>query len=95
MNAPDGSTLDYTDRYAQALEKIGQPYKEFDRIFANVGNPTVSQASVVYRTIDWEKRERTTLDLARELGPKTNSLPGVNAFIITPPSLARASAKGR
>jgi len=89
VNAPDGSTLDYTDRYAQALEKIGQPYKEFDRIFANVGNPTVSQASVVYRTIDWEKRQRTTLDLARELGPKTNSLPGVNAFIITPPSLGQ------
>jgi len=89
VNAPDGSTLDYTDRYAQALEKIGQPYKEFDRIFANVGNPTVSQASVVYRTIDWEKRQRTTLDLARELGPKTNALPGVNAFIITPPSLGQ------
>jgi multidrug efflux pump len=27
---------------------MGQPYKEFDRIFANVGNPTVAQASVVY-----------------------------------------------
>jgi multidrug efflux pump len=89
VNAPDGSTLDYTDRYAQALEKIGAPYKEFDRIFANVGNPTVSQASVVYRTIDWEKRDRTTLEMARELTPKTNSLPGVNAFIITPPSLGQ------
>jgi len=89
VNAPDGSTLDYTDRYAQALEKLGQPYKEFDRIFANVGNPTVSQASVVYRTIDWENRDRTTLELARELGPKANSLPGVNAFIITPPSLGQ------
>lgn len=89
VNAPDGSTLEYTDRYAQALEKLGQPYKEFDRIFANVGNPTVSQASVVYRTVDWEDRKRTTLELARELGPKTNSLPGVNAFIITPPSLGQ------
>jgi multidrug efflux pump len=89
VTAPDGSTLDYTDRYAQALEKLGQPYSEFDRIFANVGNPTVSQASVVYRTVDWEDRKRTTLDLARELGPRTNSLPGVNAFIITPPSLGQ------
>ena len=34
-------------------------------------------------------RERTTLELARELAPKTNSLPGVNAFIITPPSLGQ------
>jgi multidrug efflux pump len=95
VNAPDGSTLDYTDRYAQALEKLGAPYKEFDRIFANVGNPTVSQASVVYRTVDWEERQRTTLDMARELGPKTNSLPGVDAFIITPPSLGQGFANGR
>lgn len=89
VNAPDGSTLDYTDRYAQALEKLGGEYKEFDRVFANVGNPTVSQASVVYRTVDWEERKRTTLDMARELGPKTNTLPGVDAFIITPPSLGQ------
>ena len=89
VNAPDGSTLEYTDRYAQALERIGQSYKEFDRIFGNVGNPTVSQASVVYRAVDWEDRKRSTLELARELGPKANSLPGVNAFIITPPSLGQ------
>ncbi len=89
VNAPDGATLDYTNRYAQALERMGQPYKEFDRIFANVGNPTVSQASVVYRTVDWEDRKRTTLELARELAPKFNALPGVNAFAITPPSLGQ------
>ncbi|HSV54522.1 MAG TPA: efflux RND transporter permease subunit [Burkholderiaceae bacterium] len=89
VNAPDGSTLEYTNRYAQALERMGQPYKEFDRIFANVGNPTVSQASVVYRTVDWENRKRTTLELARELQPKFNGLPGVNAFTITPPSLGQ------
>lgn len=89
VNAPDGATLEYTNRYAQALERLGQGYKEFDRVFANVGNPTVSQASVVYRATDWEERKRTTLELARELGPKTNGLPGVNAFIVTPPSLGQ------
>jgi len=89
VNAPDGSTLDYTDRYAQALERMGQSYKEFDRIFGNIGNPTVSQASVVYRAVDWEDRKRTTLEIARELTPKSNSLPGVNAFIVTPPSLGQ------
>lgn len=89
VTAPDGATLDYTNRYALALEKIGQPYKEFDRIFANVGNPTVSQASVVYRTVDWEDRKRSTLELAREMQPKFSSLPGVTAFPITPPSLGQ------
>ena len=89
VSAPDGATLDYTNRYAQALEKIGQPFKEFDRIFANVGNPTVAQASVVYRTVDWDERKKTTLEMARELQPKFNSLPGVSVFAITPPSLGQ------
>ena len=89
VNAPDGSTLDFTNRYAQALEKMGQQFKEFDRIFANVGNPTVAQASVVYRTVDWDQRSRTTMDMARQLQPQFNALPGVTAFPITPPSLGQ------
>ncbi|MGV0959648.1 MAG: efflux RND transporter permease subunit [Limnohabitans sp.] len=89
VTAPDGSTLDYTDRYAKALERMGEAYPEFDRIFANIGNPTVAQGSVIYRAVDWEKRKRTTLEIARELGPKFNGLPGVNAFAITPPSLGQ------
>jgi multidrug efflux pump len=89
VNAPDGSTLEYTNRYARSLEKFGQAYPEFDRIFANMGNPTVGQGSVVYRAVDWDERKRTTLEIARELGGKFNSLPGVNAFPITPPSLGQ------
>jgi multidrug efflux pump len=89
VTAPDGATLDYTNRYAQALEKMGQPFPEFDRIFGNVGNPTVAQASVVYRTVDWDERKRSTMDMARELQPKFNALPGVNVFTITPPSLGQ------
>ena len=89
VNAPDGATLDYTDRYAQALEDMGKPFTEFDRIFANVGNPTVAQASVFFRTVDWEERQRSTLEMARELQPKFNALAGVNAFPITPPSLGQ------
>jgi len=89
ITAPDGATLDYTDRYARELEKIGKDYPEFDRIFANIGNPTVSQGSVVYRAVDWEQRQRSTLQLAREMQGRIASLPGVNAFPITPPSLGQ------
>ncbi|AOG23312.1 efflux RND transporter permease subunit [Acidovorax sp. RAC01] len=89
VTAPDGATLDYTNRYALELEKIGKAYPEFDRVFANIGNPTVAQGSVIYRTVDWEDRTRTTLDLARELQPKVAGLPGVSAFLITPPSLGQ------
>jgi len=89
INAPDGSTLEYTDRYARSLERMGQAYPEFDRIFANMGNPTVGQGTVVYRAVDWDERQRTTLEIARELGAKFNGLPGINAFPITPPSLGQ------
>lgn len=89
ITAPDGSTLDYTNRYARELERLGGQYKEFDRIFGNVGNPSVSQGNVTYRTVDWEERQRTTIDLARELGPRFAALPGVTAIPITPPSLGQ------
>ena len=44
---------------------------------------------MVYRTVDWDKRTRTTIEMARELQPQFNALPGVTAFPITPPSLGQ------
>jgi multidrug efflux pump len=89
INGPDGATLDYTRRYAQAIESVGQNYPEFDRIFAIVGSPTVAQGNVFLRTTPWEERSRSTQDLAREITPKIAGLPGVSAFPITPPSLGQ------
>jgi multidrug efflux pump len=89
VNAPDGATLDYTARYLNAIERIGQPYKEFDRIFIVAGNPTVSQGIAFLRGVDWSERQRSMQDLARELQPKFAQLPGVTAFPITPPSLGQ------
>ena len=42
VSAPDGSTLQYTGRYIQAIERIASGYKEFDRNFVVAGNPTVA-----------------------------------------------------
>ena len=89
VNAPDGSTLDFTSRYVNAMEKAGMQYKEFDRIFVTAGNPTVSQANVFYRAVDWNDRKKTTLELAREMQPGFARLAGVTAFPITPPSLGQ------
>jgi multidrug efflux pump len=89
INGPDGATLAYTRRYAEAIERIGQGYPEFDRIFANIGNPTVAQGIVILRAQPWEQRERSTLAMAREIGPRIAGLPGVSAFASTPPSLGQ------
>jgi multidrug efflux pump len=89
VNAPDGATLDYTARYLRAIEAIGRDYPEFDRVFVVAGNPTVSQGVSFLRTVDWDDRKKTTLQLARELQPRFQGLPGVTAFPITPPSLGQ------
>jgi multidrug efflux pump len=89
VNAPDGSTLEYTSRYLRAIERITSDYKEFDRTFVVAGNPTVAQGSVILRAVPWEEREKSTLQIARELAPRVSGLPGVNAFPITPPSLGQ------
>jgi multidrug efflux pump len=81
--------MDYTTRYAQALERMGNKYPEFDRIFTVVGNPTVAQGNVFYRAAPWEQRTKTTLEIAREMTPSIAGLPGVTAFPITPPSLGQ------
>jgi multidrug efflux pump len=89
VNAPDGATLDYTSRYLRAIERIGMSFPEFDRVFVVAGNPTVSQGISFLRTVDWTERTRSTQQLARELQPQFQALPGVTAFPITPPSLGQ------
>ncbi len=89
INAPDGATMAYTERYMLEIERIGMSYAEFDRVFVVTGNPTVSQGISFLRAVDWSQRKKTTLELARELQPKLAALPGVSAFPVTPPSLGQ------
>jgi multidrug efflux pump len=89
INGPDGATMDYTTRYAQAIERMGSKYPEFDRLFTVVGNPTVAQGNVFYRATPWEARTKSTMEIARDITPALMSLPGVTAFPITPPSLGQ------
>jgi multidrug efflux pump len=89
VRAPDGATLDFTARYLDAIERITAQYPEFDRRFLFVGGGQVSTAAAVMRTVDWDDRQRTTIELARDLLPKVGSLPGVSVFPITPPSLGQ------
>ncbi|MDZ4123326.1 MAG: efflux RND transporter permease subunit, partial [Hydrogenophaga sp.] len=89
INGPDGATLAYTRKYAEAIERMGEDIPEFERIFTIVGNPSVAQGSVIMRGLAWEDRDRTTMEIARELAPKIAALPGISAFPITPPSLGQ------
>ena len=89
IRAPDGSTLEYTARYLDAVERIGASYPEFDRRFLFIGGGQVSSAFGVFRTVDWSERNISTQELARSLLPKLSALPGISVFPVTPPSLGQ------
>ncbi|HSW07689.1 efflux RND transporter permease subunit [Aquabacterium sp.] len=89
INAPDGATLGYTARYGREIERIAADYPELDRVFVSSGNPTVSQAVAFMGAKDWTERQRSTLQIARDMQVKFAGLPGVSAFASTPPSLGQ------
>ncbi len=90
FSGPDGATLDYTEKYARQLEDIYSQTKDIDRYFVVAGNPIVSQGISFVGLTDWSQRSRRSPDIAKELFPKFQAVPGVLAFPVTPPSLGQS-----
>jgi multidrug efflux pump len=90
LSGPDGASLEYTEKYARRLEQIAAETPEIDRAFIIAGNPTVERGVAFFRTVDWSKRERSTLDMIKEMQPKMAGVPGVLAFPNAPPSLGQS-----
>lgn len=94
VSAPEGSSLDYTDRYAAEIEKFLAEIPEVGSYFMVVApgldrpNP-VNSALAFLRLLPWEQRSRSQQEIAAELLPKLQQLPGVLAFPINPPSLGQ------
>lgn len=94
ISAPEGASLDYTDRYVKQVEKIVDRIPEVDRIFAVIGFPQVSNARTFIRMVDWDERDRKQQAITSELMPQMRQIAGVNAFPTNPPSLGqRAGSK--
>jgi len=85
--APEGATIENTDASMRRIEGFMAEVPEQARYFMVIGFPTVSQAVSFLGLTDWEDRERSSFEIAQELGGKMFSVPGVLAFPITPPSL--------
>ena len=89
ISGPDGASLDYTQRYARQIEEIAASVKEVDRVFIIAGAPTVERGIAIFRTVNWELRERNTLDMVKEMQPKLAGVTGLQAFPNAPPSLGQ------
>jgi multidrug efflux pump len=91
--APEGSTMQYTDRYMFAVEAIAKTVPEISTIFAVVApgleRPNPVNIGIGFSVLKpWEERTRSQMQITKELTPKLfGGLPGVLSFTKDPPSL--------
>ncbi len=90
FTAPEGATIDYTDKYARQLEAIFAKTKDVDRYFVVSGFPVVSQGIAFVKTTPWGERSRSQQDIAFELQGPLFAVPGTLAFPGSPPPLGQS-----
>lgn len=93
--APEGATLQYTDRYMREVERrlLALPEREglFTAVGLGFGGPgRVTNGVVFLRLKPRSERDKSQQEIIQGLFPQLLSIPGVLAFVISPPSLGGA-----
>ncbi len=92
MRAPEGSSLDYTDRYARQVEAVlmreveqGPARRILLRLPAGFGaTGEVSSARVIMLLKNWGERDESAQEIAARLRGEFDALPGVRVSVLTP-----------
>ncbi len=90
VTAPQGSTPQYTADQIRPIEEMYAQIPEASAYTAIAGFPTVVDGNAVLRLKPWEERTRKQQQIAEELRPKFQQIPGAIAFPINPPSLGQS-----
>src|SRR5690606_18221909 len=77
VTAPEGSTLEATQRSVLQIEALYDDIPETSGVQSVIGFPTVTDAFAILRLKPWEERERSQQEIAQELQPKFSGIPGV------------------
>jgi len=90
--APEGATLDYTDKYVREVEARLLALPELRGLFSatglGFGGPgSVTNSFMFINLKPRDQREKSQQQIIEELFPQLISIPGVLAFVINPPSL--------
>ena len=86
--APEGSTLEFTDKYARQMEALFRQEPEIEQYFVVTGFPVVSQVISFCRLKDWDQRTRSQQEVVAELGAADVRHPR-RAGVRDQPALAR------
>lgn len=92
--APEGSTLEYTDRYMKVVEDILMAQPESEGLFTATGlgfaGPgRVTNGFAFLRLKPRNQREATQMEVVQRVFPQLLGIPGILAFVINPPSLGQ------
>lgn len=94
LTAPEGSSLDYVDRYLRQVEAIGAEEVELgnaQRVLTRTGNwgggGDVNVGRVMLPLTSWEERKESSAQIMERLRQKTADLPGVRIVVTQPGSL--------
>jgi multidrug efflux pump len=92
--APEGSTVGYTDRFQREVEDVvlGTPeiVRGFSVVALGIGTPGVVNQGAMFVTLaPWEERKRSQQEIVASLFPKLRRVAGVKAFPMNPPSLGQ------
>ncbi len=90
--APEGSTLEYTDRYMREIEsrllRLPERRGLFTATGLGFGGPgSVTNGFMFLALKPRSERDRSQQQIVQSLFPQLMAIPGVLAFVISPPSL--------
>ncbi len=97
MQGPDGVGLDYMDRQSAQAEAILEPLRqsgEITDVLSFVGRWDMNRVFIVAPLAPWDARSRSQAEIAKELRPQLEAIPGATARIRTPNSLNLRRAGG-
>ncbi len=93
-SAPEGSTIDFTSRYAVQVETLLTKVPEVNHYFVISGSPEVTDFISFSQLEPWETRERSQIAIGAELQPKVRRVAGLRASVNNPGSFGQ-SARAR
>jgi multidrug efflux pump len=92
--APQGSSMDFTDRYTKQVEEVLWPLLDqgASRVMAVIapqwgGVSPVNTAFIVVRLKHWSERQMSQQAMLKQVVPKLEKITGVTAHASNPPSL--------
>lgn len=95
LRAPEGATLEYTDRSTSEMERLiltktgeGKPIKRFlTRLPGGWGNSAMNTSTIIVLLEHWDKRKQRDSELASWVSKEAANIPEARIFARTPSAL--------